>query len=394
MSRFRYTLGALLAGTVIAASSVASLAQDTSTPDVALRAQMASITLDSTALPGGYVFVGETFLSADQTAAGDVTPEDLTGAGFVSQYVSQYRNPDSGFVINSYVSAWTDAAAAESGFDIIEDESRTQPDGSFEEGEASIGESPSETTTGTFPDPADSSVTVATADITFRVDRFLVGTSLETRDGTPADAETVNALAATLEGRATAAIGNENPDGTDLALVPQVLPIAGLGTEVQAGFLGAADVEQMYGLQGSALGGLTASWSDAIGLGQGDALQPYLSVGVTSFGSAADASAIIDQIGDLAPETAGAEPVDGVEVEGADAVAAFAFPSLATGATEADSFRVVLVADTTLVVVDVQGAPSLDVAQTTATQLAASQVGCLGQTECAAPELPAELAGQ
>lgn len=395
MSRLRHSIGVLLvlACTALAGTGQAAVAQDGATPDVALRAQMASITLDSATVPGDYIFSGETFLAADQVASGDVTAEELTGAGFVSQYVSAYSNPDNGFVIRSYVSAWNDAAAAEAGFAVIEDEASALPDGAFEDAGAPVGEGPGETTSGSFPDPQDGSVMVNSEDITFRIDRFLVGVVLETRDGSDPDAAVVSSLAATLEGRATTAIANENPEGTNLALVPQALPLASLGLDVQAGFLNAGDVERMYGLQGSALGTLQASWSEAIGLGEGDALQPFVSTGVTSFGTPEDAGAIVDQFSDLAPDATVFEAVDGVEVDGASAVAAFRFTSLATGAAEPDSFRIIAVADTTLVVIDVQGAPSVDVAQGAATQLASAQIACIGQAECAAPVLPAELTG-
>ncbi len=394
MSRLRHTIGAILVSTTLVVAGQGAMAQESGSPDIALRAQMASITLDSATLPGGYVFTGESFLAADAVASADLPAEELTGAGFVSQYVSAYRNPDNGFVIRSYVSAWTDASAAEAGFGIIEDEARTLPEGTFEDTGAPVGEAPGETTTGTFPDPQDGSVTVSSTDVTFRVDRFLVGTSLETRDGSTPDAETINVLAGTLEGRVTSAIASESPEGTDLQLIPQALPLSGLGLELQAGFLNTGDVEQMYGLQGSVLGGFTASWSEVIGLGDEDALQPFVSIGLTSFGSAEDANAIVDQIGDLAPNASTSEPVDGLEIDGAGSVAAFSFASAATGATEPDSFRVVAVAETMLVVVDVQGAPAVEVAQTTATQLATAQIACIGQAECAAPTLPAELTGQ
>jgi hypothetical protein len=167
---------------------------------------MASITLDSASLPGGYVFTGEAFLTAEQIAGGDISAEELTGAGLASYYVSAYRSPDTGHEISSYVSAWSDAAAAEAGFAIVEDEGRSNPDGAFEDVEATVGESPGETTTGTYPDSNDDTVTVTTADVTFRVDRFLIGSSLETRDGTTPDIQIVNALSATLEGRTTAVV--------------------------------------------------------------------------------------------------------------------------------------------------------------------------------------------
>jgi len=394
MSRFRQLLVAVAAGLFIATSGAHIEAQETDSPDVGLRAQMASITLDGASLPGGYVFTGEAFLTAEQIASAEIGADELTDAGLVSYYVSTYRSPDSGYEISTYVSAWSDADAAEAGFEIVEDEGRSNPDGTFEDAEAIVGESPSETTTGTYPDSNDDSVTVTTADATFRLDRFLIGASLETRDGATPDVQIVNALAATLEGRATAAINNGNPVGTDLELVPRVLPLSGLGIELQAGFLGAGDVEQMYGLQGSVLGGFTASWAEAVGLGDLDALQPYISVGVTSFGAEEDAAAIIEQIDNLAPEVPNAEEVDGVEIEGVDALVAYSFPSLSTGADDADSFRVVAVAGSTLVVIDVQGAPDMETARETATLLATTQVGCLGETSCAVPELPAALTGQ
>jgi hypothetical protein len=150
----------------------------------------------------------------------------------------------------------------------------------------------------------------------------------------------------------------------------------------------------MYGLQGSVLGGFTASWAEAVGLGSEDAQQPYLSVGVTSFGTEEDANAIIDQIDNLAPDVANAEAVEDVEIAGVDTLAAFRFPSLATGASNVDSFRIVAVSGSTLVVIDVQGAATAEVAQETAIQLATSQIACLGEASCAAPELPADLSGQ
>jgi hypothetical protein len=390
MSRFRQALGAVLATALLTVTSVNGLAQDAGGQDVALRGQMASITLDRTMLPGGYTIVGETFFSADQVASGDVTADELTGAGFASQYVSVYRNLDNGNEIRSYVSAWTDGAAAEAGFEILEDEGRTQPDGTFEDGDAGVGEAPGETTTGSW---SESGTTVNSVDVTFRVDRFLVGTALTTRDGSEADAATVGTLSGTLEARATEAIGNESPDGTDLALVPQALPLSTLAPSLQVGFLGGPDVEQMYGLQGSALGGLTASWNEVVALAEDGAAAPYVSVGLTSFGSAEGAQAVIDQIGDLAPEVAGSEQVEGYSVEGATASAAFQFPSQASGSDEADSFRIVAIVDATLIVIDVQGSTSVEVAQSTAETLITAQLGCLGQESCEVPGLPEELTG-
>ncbi len=390
MSRIRQVLGALIAGTMILSLAFTTSAQETGVLDPALRAQMAAITLDRAALPEDYRFVGETFLNAGQAAEGGIDAEALTAAGFQALYASVYQNQDSGYAITSYVSAWTDDAAATAGFDLTEDESVASVDGTFTDAETTIGEEPRETTTGTYPDPADTANTIGVVDTTFRNGRFLVGVSLMTSDGTEPDASLVESLAGTLEARATTALGGESPAGTDLALVAQVVPLAGFGVELQAGFLDSGDAETMYGLTGSALGDLSATWTEVVGLGESAA--PYVSVGVTRFSSPETALSVFEQVGELAAPQPNVAAIDGVEIEGATATSANSFPSLATGATEADSVRVFALAGDTLIVVDVQGAPSVEVAQETATTLASAQVGCVGASACEAPALPEGLA--
>lgn len=390
MSCFRRALGALVLGSLLANAGPAALAQDAAA-DVELRAQMAAITVDERELPDGFEFQGETFLTAEQLASGDLDASTLTEAGFVAQYVSVYSNDDEGTRIRSYASAWNDAEAAGAGFELLEDEGLTAPDADLSDGDATVGEEPRETTTGTYPDPADESVIVNTADVTFRVDRFLVGIAVETTDGDAADAELAGALAAETEGRATGVIGDQAPEGTDPALASQALPLQGLGDELQAGFLSPAEVERLYGLQGSALGSFTASWAQAIGLGEEDAQPPYLAVGLTTFDAAEDASTIVEQATELSPDIQGSEVVDGVAIEGADGVVAYRFPSPATEATEIDSFRVIFAVAETVGVVDVQGAPSAEIAQQAAIELATAQAACIGQETCEAPTVPEEL---
>lgn len=392
-------MGALVAGAILLGSPAA--AQQATPPaslagtsvDVALRAAMASITLDESALPGGYDFDGETFLTAEQSTAGSVDAAALTDAGFVSQYVSVYTDEEETGRIRTYVTAWTDAAAAETGFAVIEDETRTIADGELTDAETSVGEEPREVTSGTYTDPSDAATVVSTVDLTFRIDRYLVGVAVESTGGTAPDPAIADSLAAELEGRATAALGNENPERTDLALVPSVLPLSGLGIELQAGFLSPVEVEGLYGLQGSALGGFDATWSEAVGLGTDDNLAPYVAVGVTTFGGDADATAVVEQASELTPAISGVEAADAPTIEGASQTVAFRFPSPATGADTIDSYRVMFAAGATVGVIDVQGASSPEVAEQAALDLATTQVGCFGAETCAAPTLPAELTG-
>jgi len=382
-------LSAILAGSVSAMTSPVSMAQDAG-PDVALRAKMAAITLDQEALPDGYTFVGEAFLTADQVASGSLDAKTLTDAGFQSQYVSIYENTESKGRIRSYVSAWTDDAAAQKGFDLLENETATSPDASLTDGDTSVGEEPHELTTGTYK---DGDATIGTADITFRSGSMLVGVAVEKTDGSEADSKTAEQLATMAGQRASDVAGDKSPKFTDLGLPAQVLPLQSLGHEVQAGFISPSEAESIYGLQGSALTKLTASWSDTVGVGKGDDQVPYISVAVTTFGSADDAKAVVDHAADLNGTLANGKAIDGAKVDGADATAAFEFTSAVTGGDAVNSYRILYVKGSDVVVVDVQGAPNGDLAKQTAESLAKAQIGCLGQSECAAPSLPDGLAG-
>lgn len=385
MSRWKRSFAVLAVGVMLAVPTSPATAQDAGGPGVALRAQMAAITLDRASLPGDYRFQGETFLNAEQAAGEAIDPAALTDAGFEAQYLSVYLNPDTGLEITTYVSAWTDADAAEAGFALVEDEGVIHADGTLSDADLALGESPAELTTGNYPNPDGSGSTVGVADATFRVDRFLVGVSLTTADGSDADSGLVESLAGTVEARATAVIAGESPDGTNLALVEDVTPLFGVGTELQVGFLDSGDVETMYGLRGSALGELEASWVEVVGEEGG---APYLAVGVTDFGSVEDAQSVIDQLADLSPDLEGLEPIDGIEVAGADSAIGWSYQSPVTGSSESDSVRVFFLYGTTVAVADVQGAAGIDVAREAAVAIASAQAVCLGDGECVAPALP------
>jgi len=404
MKRLRTIATATVIGCLATSLGASAFAQDGTpsasptplpTVEVTSQARMAAITLDSTGLPGEYVLQGEDFIGADAVATGDVTAANLTDAGFVTQYVSTYVNPDTEARITSYVSDWGSADGAKAGFDIIEDESKTHPDGSLTDADAGVGEAPGETTSGTYSTGGDAPQDVAVSDITFRVDRYLVGVSLETVDGTAPDEAMVKTMAATLEGRATAAVGGNNPDGANRQLASRTMSLDGVGgTPLQAGFLSKGEVEGLYGLQGSSLGELTGSWNQAVGLGKDASTPPYLGLAATEFSTAADARTTISQASELMPDLDQIAPIDGVTVKGADAVAAFQYVSPATSASSPDSVRLLAAVGTQLLVVDVQGVTDLAVGQQAVTAIAEAQIGCYSDTApCTAPKLPDSLAG-
>lgn len=391
----RTTFTSIAVGITMLASPTAGLAQsaqDAATEiDSRVRAELAASTLSVENLPTGYVFAGETFLGASDIATGDLDPASLTDAGFVTQYVSVYINPDAGASIRSYVSSWTNASAAEAGFALIEDESLTSPGSALADGETAIGDEPREMTTGTYP--GDDGRNVATVDITFRRDHMLAGVALESSDGTELDTAMVDQLASQLDERVQAVQSGESPQHTDLGLPDRALSFATEGTIGQAGFLGPVEVEAIYGAQGSVLEGVEASWVESTFLGGSFANSPSVTVGITTFGSPTDASSAVEQSADLFAPLSNQEPVGDVQIEGTDAFRAYRFSGAASEGESLDSYRIIFATDITVSVVDVQGVTSIDVAAESATDIATAQLACQGGASCEIPELPAELSG-
>lgn len=382
-------VAALITGT-IATAVVPGISAQSASVDPKLLGQMASITLDQSALPDGYTLVGEAFLDADHAGYANIDAKSLTDAGFLGRYVSYYENTSQKARIVSYVSAWSSEDAAKAGFDLTEDEAKTNPGATLTDSDASVGDEPHELTTGTFK---EGDTSIGTADLTFRSGSFLVGVDLEKTDGSQPDASVTETLAKTAADRASAVIGGTNPQYTDLTLAVESLPLLGVGTGVQSGFLTPTEVENVYGVQGSSLSKLTASWTETIAVGADPKQVPYVTVGLTTFASADEAKAVVTGAADLTPTLANLKAVENVTVDGADSAAAFTFTSSATGATAADSYRVLVTKGTLLIVIDVQGAPSVELATETATNLVKAQLGCVGQASCPAPTLPAGLAG-
>lgn len=365
------TIASLLLATLVPAG-----AQD-ATLDQQQRASLAAIPLITSDLPDGYRFIGEGFLPEDGTGVPNVGPAALVEAGFDGLYVSGYQNPDANGSITSYVSAWTDAAAAEQGFALLEDEAVTNPDADLTDSELDAGTGSAELTTGTLGDDG------AIADATFVVDRYVVGVEIRTpADGAMDDAG-IQALVDALEARVNAVVQGQSPEGTDLALPPTVLDIRPLGGEIQAGFLSASETETLYGVSGSSLSNITASWVAGVSTGDGEG--PAVVIAASTFGDADTAARAVEQSGDLVPVAIEPQPVD-IAIEGADAVRGYQYVSPGSPDGAVDSFRGVMLVGSTVIVVDVQRAASVEVAQTAVTNLLTAQVACTGGT-CQLPEV-------
>jgi hypothetical protein len=397
MKRLRQTMAGLVLGAAVAGLGAPALANPSlsmaaslqETPDVSLRAELAASTLAVNDLPVGFVFTGETFLTSSQAAGETLDPAALDGAGFQTQYISVYENPTEKLRIRSYVSAWTDEAAAEAGFAIVEDEATVSPGATMSDGDAAAGEEPRETTTGTYTDATGA--TISTVDTTFRRGNLVAGVAVEKLDGSEVDATIAGQLATRLDERVQAVQQGESPVYTDLALPAKIVSLASVGQAVQAGFLGPVEVERMYGLQGSVLDTVQASWVESSLLGSGNA---RVTIGATTLENEADAAAIVEHVEELASSLTNQAVVEGATVEGASTVRAFQFTSPGAEGDAIDSYRIIYAAGATVTVIDVQAAPSDAIAADAANALAAAQVGCQGGGACDAPALPAELTGQ
>lgn len=388
MNRMRQVF-VVVAALLISGSPLVMSAAQTG-PDATVRAELAAIVPAADDLPVGFTFVGETFLDAEDVAAGDIDAAAITDAGFISQYVSVYQHADSDAQIRSYVSAWNDAAAAEAGFTLLEDEARLLPDASLEDGDAALGDGPSESTTGSYR--LEDGTAIGTADVTFRVDNLVIGVAVEKLDGSEADLDMATSLANVVAERASAVRGGEAPAQIDLALPGQLVPLAGEGTLMQAGFLGPVEIESIYGTQGSVLTGVETSWVEALALGDPTDSPPLIILGLTTFGSADDAAFTAENAAELFAPFPAQEVVEPAPVEGASTISAFRFASAEAG--EVDSYRIVFATDGSMVVVDVVGAASAEDAENAANALASAQATCQAGGECAMPELPAGFDGE
>jgi hypothetical protein len=394
MQRLRQIVSGVAIGAMVLSQGVAAWAQ--TTPEAAApdpRAQLAAVTPGVEDLPTGFAFVGETFLSADQVSGPGLDAAALQDSGFVTQYVSVYENTDSKERIRSYASLWADDASAGSGFAVLEDEAATNPDATLEDGGTEVGEEPRETSTGTYL--AADGATIGTADVTFRRGPMVVGVAHEKLDGSAADTAIATDIATRVDERAQAVLNGESPAHTDLALPAQVLSFAGNGNAtLQAGFLGPVEVESIYGVQGSLLSGVNASWVETTMIGSSEPGAPTVTVGVTTFGTEDNARSTAEQAADLFLPLANQEVVDGVTVEGADAASAFRYSSESAEDGALDSYRLIFATGTMLTVIDLQGSASDGGAEQAATAISTAQMTCQAGEGCEAPALPAEFTGQ
>lgn len=354
--------------------------------DPLTRAQFASVPLTTEELPNGYVLQGETFVAADQFAPGgdtSITGQTLVDAGFSAVYSSVYAHESGDGQITSYVSLWNSFDEATVGFELLEDEAVNAPGSDVVDTELNVGEGLAELTTGTVDVDG---VQQQYADATLVVETLVVGVTSRGSADAVVDREGMIALAEALEDRASTVTGGEIPEGTDFGLATSTLNISQLGTELQAGFLSPVEAEALYGLSGSSLGNLNDAWVSLVAIGEG-ASPPFVVVGRTSFVDAETAAQVVEQSAELVPLAVALEPVDGFAVDGVGELRGFTYVSpTSPDAPGPNSFRAVAQVDTFVIIVDVQGATSVEEARTAATALLTAQLACNNES-CELPDL-------
>lgn len=369
--RIRQILSTLLASILLLTAFQSAGAQAPESAEI--QGQAAAMTLTSDDLPTGYMLTGEVFLPL---------PDASIVPGVTAHYVSVYTNTDTGQQIRSYVYLFETAEQATSGIEVLEG---NEPE-TLVDSEVEMGDGNAEMSVGTY-ESADAKV-IGTADITFVRGNAVAGVALDNPDGTEPDGKLVTDLAGIADTRVgDVQAGNST---ANLELPGRIAPFANGGTLVQAGFLNSTESEAIYDTQGSALSGLQSSWVQTVAFGE-EGAAPRVTVGVTTFASADDATAVVDQASNIFQPMADQETVDDVEVEGADSVVAYRYTSRDGSIADQESYRIVFAQGDAVTVVDVQGAPDTETAAAAANAIAINQSACQSSGTCEIPVAPGVL---
>lgn len=372
--RIRTILSTMLAAVLMLSVFHSASAQLPEAPDV--QASAAAMTLTSEDLPTGFQLTGETFLPL---------PDASIVEGISARYVSVYTNIDSGQQIRSYVYLFENEDLAHTGIEVLEG---NEPE-TLTDAEVELGAGNAELTTGTF-ESADGR-TIGTADVTFVQGSVVGGVAVDNPDGTEPDSALATDLAELLDTRIQQVQSGDV--AVDLQQPAAVVPFAEGGTLIQSGYLSAAEGEAIYGTQGSALTGLQSSWVQTVAYGE-EGAAPRVTIGVTSFASADEATEVVEQADGIFQPLADQETIEGAEVEGADSVVAYRYTSRDGNIADQESYRIIFAQGETVTVVDVQGAENSETAEAAANTIAQSQSVCQGEGTCERPAAPGVIPGE
>jgi hypothetical protein len=371
----------------------------------AVRLDLAAMALDGNDLPGDALLYVEQYLTPGQLAGltgGAVPREELADAGLRWFYESRYVVPtedeaDIRLVYRSYVEEFREAAGAEAGFALLEDEARYGLADLADEAAPEIGEEPREVTTGSVPAVLPEGTNPrALYDLTFRVENVLAGVSVEAVDPADIDPALIEGLAGRLQERVEAVLAGEAIPGIDPALREGLLPLEAR-LSIQEGYQTADEgllttTDPGTGIFDGYQSGYAVTTALNLETDGAETPAPYVTLALSRFDSTDGPLDLLDSAAELQTDLPDIEEVPDIAVEGADGTAAFRFSSPASTTTDRDSFRILFAIGDQLAAVDVQAATSVDAAQAAAQALASQQIACLqAGGQCPTVELPAEL---
>lgn len=372
--RIRSIISTMLAAVLLLTALQATAAQLPESTEV--QGQAAAMTLTSEDLPTGFTLTGESFLEL---------PDASIVPGVTAHYVSVYTNMDSGQQIRSYVFLFESEEQATAGIEVLEG---NEP-GTLSDETVEMGSGNAEISTGTY-ESVDGR-TIGTADVTFTRGNAVAGVAVDNPDGTEPDGQLATDLADLKDARIQDVQSGES--ATDLTLPEQILPFVEGGVLVQAGFLSPNESEAIYGTQGSALTGLGSSWVQTVAYGE-EGAAPRVTIGVTTFGSAEEATEVVEQSSNIFQPLADQEAIEDAEVDGAETVAAYRYTSRDGNIADQESYRIIFAQGDQVTVVDVQGAPDTETAEAAANTIAAAQVTCQTDGVCELPAAPGVIPGE
>jgi hypothetical protein len=369
------------------------------------RLDLAAMVLDDGDLGNLARLYVEQYLTPGQLAkasGGAVSREELADAGLRWFYESRYvvRTDDETavrLVVRSYAEEFRDAAGAEAGFALLEDEARFGLSGLVDAPAPEVGAAPREVTTGevaaVLPAGTDPR---ALYDLTFRVENVVAGVAIEALDLDDLDPGQIESFARRLQERVEAVLDGQPIPGIDSSLRAALLPLsARLST--QEGYQTAADARYTTAEPDTDVfdeyeSGYAMSIAVNLETAGAPSPAPYVTLALSRFEDSDGPLAVLEAATGLQSNLDDLEARPDLAVAGVDETAAFSFTSPATEAAARDSFRLLLAVGDLLVAVDVQGAASVDTARAAAVSLADQQIACLNAGgQCPAVQLPPEL---
>lgn len=391
MIRARTVSALLLASILAVTSAIGALAQSASSTLGQSQPDLAAMVLPASSWPDGATLLSEGFESITDLSGnsmGVLTEQAIRDTNLASFYSSYYRAGDGVTNFRTYAEFYPTVADAEAGFALLEDETIFAEAMEFSDQPLDgIGAAPSEISTGSYT--PGGSEKIFSIDITFRVDTLLVGIGIDTSDPAGPDQAMALDFARALEARVMNVLAGNTPEDVLAGFSQSTLALTGAATTQLEGYVASPDSINTYldlstpGILGGYLRSYAVSEVSQL---------PVITI-VTA--KVDDESAIFTTLssqGEMLEQYLDATEIESLSVAGADVAVGFQMRDIyGVSQGEPNSARIIAAVGMTLIVIDVQGAPSAESAIGAATALADAQIACLTIMACIPVGVPVQL---